>query len=164
MTGHPPPPEPPIDVAVATRDLVYLESLTTSLARFGIAVRSLAPGGGADTVTLEDLDVLVLDTDSLAPTDLEWVEAVHRDRPLVEVLAIAGDSSVADAVRALRAGVFTVLQHPVADTLLAEALLAAGRRHRHARARLDALNGARHGRDTAAGSPLDQPPRRRRSS
>ncbi len=164
MTGDPRAAEPPIDVAVATRDLVYLESLTTSLARYGISVRSLAPGGEAATETLEDLEVLVLDTESLAPSDLEWVEAVHRARPLVEVLAIAGEPSVAEAVRALRAGVFTVLQHPVADALLAEALRAAGRRHRHAKARLDALNGASHGLGAAPGQPLGHSPRRRRSS
>ena len=164
MTGHPHTSEPPIDVAVATRDLVYLESLTMSLARFGISVRSLTPGEAIGTETLEGLEVMVLDTESLAPSDLEWVEAVHRDWPLVEVLTIAGEPSVAEAVRALRTGVFTVLQHPVADALLAEALLAAGRRHRHARARLDALNGKRHHLDAAPGPPRGVSPRRRRSS
>ncbi len=131
-----------ITVAVATRDRVYLDSLTSSLGRFGIVIRPLTPDSSEHPTSLEGVEVLVLDTDGLTRLDLEWAEDLRSDHPLVEVLAIAGDSPVADAVRALRAGAFTVLQHPVADSLLVEALVAAGRRHRHARSRIEALNGA----------------------
>jgi DNA-binding NtrC family response regulator len=133
-------PKSTITVAVASRDQVYLDSLSVSLSRFGIKIRQLAPGGDTSTVSLEDVEVLVLDTDSLTGPDFEWVESLKRDQPLVEVLAIAGDSTVTDAVRALRAGAFAVLQHPVPDPLLIDELVAAGRRHRHARKRLDELN------------------------
>lgn len=134
--------ESSITVAVATRDRVYLDSLSISMVRFGIVVRPLNPDSNEQPNALEDVEVLVLDTDSLTGRDLERAEDLRRERPLVEVLAIAGDSPVADAVRALRAGAFTVLQHPVADATLAQALTAAGRRHRRAKARLTALNGA----------------------
>lgn len=155
MKPHQRPAEPPITAAVASRDRVWLDSLAASLSRFSITVRTLDPDAAGPSRSLAGIDVLVLDTDSLSGTDLAWVDALHAEHPLVEVLAIAGGSSVADAVRALREGAFTVLQHPVADARLAEALLAAGRRHRHARIRLEALNGATGGGLCAeAGGPL----------
>lgn len=133
----------PITVAVASRDRVYLESLSASLAQGGLAVRVLASfEEAASTVTLEGVDVLLLDTESLGAPDLDLAAAMQHANPLVEVVALAGSSTVADAVKALRAGVFTVLQHPVADGLLVEALLAAGRRHRRACQRLEELNGS----------------------
>ncbi|HSN55141.1 MAG TPA: hypothetical protein VLT32_10730 [Candidatus Sulfomarinibacteraceae bacterium] len=157
MTPHQRPPEPPITAAVASRDRVWLDSLAASLSRLSIVVRTLDPRATDPSCSLAGIDVLVLDSDSLSGTDLAWVDTLHADHPLVEVLAIAGGSSVADAVRALREGAFTVLQHPVTDARLAEALLAAGRRHRHARIRLDALDGATAGHPV---SELDRPPAR----
>ena len=153
MNGQSRAPESTITVAVASRDQVYLDSLSASLSRFGIEIRQLAPNRDTSPVSLEDVEVLVLDTDSLTGPDFEWVESLKRDQPLVEVLAIAGDSAVADAVRALRAGAFAVLQHPVPDSLLIDELVAAGRRHRHARKRLDELNGA--GAESTLGPRLD---------
>lgn len=141
MDRHPRDPDPPITVAVASRDRVYLDSLSASLGRDGLIVRGFLPAGGRPGASLEGIDVLVLDTESLTSADLELAADQRRDHPLVEVVAIAGESQVADAVRALRAGVFTVLQHPVADGTLVETLSAAGRRHRSARARLAELNG-----------------------
>lgn len=141
MSRHQAASDPSITVAVASRDRVYLDSLSVSLARRGLVVRPLRPDSEEPWRSLEGIDVLVLDTDGLTAADLELAAGLQRRHPLVEVVAIAGDSPVADAVKALRAGVFTVLQHPVADGLLVEALVAAGRRHRHARERLEELNG-----------------------
>jgi DNA-binding NtrC family response regulator len=142
MDRHLRDPDPPITVAVVSRDRVYLDSLSASLGRRGLVVRVFLPAGEVPPTSLEGVDVLVLDTDSLTASDLELATDLQRGHPLVEVVAIAGDSPVADAVKALRAGVFTVLQHPVADGTLVEVLIAAGRRHRHARERLAELNGA----------------------
>lgn len=141
MSLPPVRPEPPITVAVASRDRVYLDSLSTSLCRRGLVVLPMPATSEGAWRSLEGVDVLVLDTDSLTPSDLERAASLRSHHPLVEVVAIAGDSPVSDAVKALRTGVFTVLQHPVADGLLVEALVAAGRRHRHAQIRLEQLNG-----------------------
>ena len=132
----------PITVAVASRDRVWVDCLAASLGRRGLRVRELALAAAAPASALAGVDVLVLDTESLTAEDLAATAGLRRSFPLVEVVAIAGDSAVADAVRALRDGVFTVLQHPVADGELLESLVAAGRRHRHAQARFQELDGA----------------------
>jgi DNA-binding NtrC family response regulator len=134
-------PVPSFTVAVASRDRVWVDSLSSSLGRHGLRVRELALAEAPRSAALVGVDVLLLDTDSLTAEDLALAAALRRSVPLVEVVALAGDSPVADAVRALRDGVFTVLQHPVADGLLLESLVAAGRRHRHAQARFEELNG-----------------------
>ena len=130
-----------VTVAIASRDRVYLDSLAASLACRGLVPLAF-PVAEEPRLSLSGVDVLVLDTDTLTDSDLERVAIAQQSQPLVEVVAVAGDSAVAEAVKALRAGVFTVLQHPVADGLLVEALVAAGRRHRHARERLEELNGS----------------------
>jgi DNA-binding NtrC family response regulator len=157
MSPHARPQEPRITAAIASRDRVWVGSLASSLGRFSIDVLPLVPGASEVPWTLDGVDVLIVDSGSLTASDLATVDTLHASHPLVEVLAIAGDSSVADAVRALRAGAFTVLQHPVSDARLVEALLAAGQRHRHARARLEALNGSSEGHRH---SQVDRPPAR----
>jgi DNA-binding NtrC family response regulator len=163
MSPSSPPPSPPITAAAASRDRVYLDSLASSLARAGIELRSLIPGSVGPPTSLVGVDVLIVDSDSLTERDLAWLDWLRDQQPLVEVLAVTGDSPVADAVKALRAGAFTVLQHPVSDDRLVEALMAAGRRHRHARARLEALNGAGGGRSSVrANRPFDDDTRPRK--
>jgi DNA-binding NtrC family response regulator len=162
MSRSPAPPEPSVTVAVASRDRVYLDSLSSSLTRRGLAVRLLQAASEGAWGSLEGVDVLVLDTDSLTASDLERAASLRRHHPLVEVVAVAGDSPVSEAVKALRTGVFTVLQHPVADGLLVEALVAAGRRHRHARMRLEQLNGGgRRPESRERAAPADRGPRER---
>ncbi|HOC43880.1 MAG TPA: hypothetical protein PKJ99_12765 [Thermoanaerobaculales bacterium] len=129
----------PITVAVASRDQVWMDCLSAQLGRRGLLVRELALAVEPRAAVLAGVDVVVLDTQSLTSADLATAQSMRRSFPLVEVVAIAGDSPVADAVRALRDGVFTVLQHPVAGDLLLESLVAAGRRHRHAQARFEEL-------------------------
>jgi len=150
------PPSPPLTVAIASRDRVYRESLALPLRRFGILVHELGLDASCGRAELADVDVLVIDTDALSPADLESINGLHVRWPLVEVVAVTGDLPVEKAVEALRAGFFTVLQHPVADQLLVETISQAGRRHHRARARLEELNHTRY----TVGSDVDRTQKR----
>lgn len=133
-----------LTVAIASRDRVYRESLALPLQRRGLRVRPLELDGDVFGTGLEGVDVLVIDSDGLRPADLERINRLHVHCPLVEVVAVTGDLTVEEAVDALRAGVFTVLQHPVADEHLVATIAQAGQRHQRARARLEELNHARY--------------------
>lgn len=135
---------PPLTVAIASRDRVYRDSLSTPLRRRGFGVRALDLSTPLGPVELDGVDVLIVDTDALTSTDLEIIAALQTRSPLVEVVAVTGSLPVEEAVDALRSGVFTVLQHPVADDLLVETISQAGRRHHRARARLEELNRAHY--------------------
>jgi DNA-binding NtrC family response regulator len=134
--------DPPLTVAIVSRDRVYRDSLAQPLRRFALRVRTLQMTASGEPADLEDVDVLVIDTDALSAGELAGLNRLHARWPLVEVVAVTGGLPVEEAVEALRAGVFTVLQHPVADRLLVETITQAGRRHRRARARLEELSRA----------------------
>ncbi len=133
-------PNPPLTVAIASRDRVYRDSLALPLHRLGFSVQALDLTTSAGPVELDGVDVLVIDVDALTPPDLEVIAGLQVRSPLVEVVAVTGSLPVEDAVHALRSGVFTILEHPVADGLLGRTITDAGRRHRRARARLEELN------------------------
>ncbi|HSO24558.1 MAG TPA: hypothetical protein VLT81_16770 [Chondromyces sp.] len=143
--------DPPLTVAIVSRDRVYRDSLAQPLRRFALRVRNLQMTESGETADLDDVDVLVIDTDALSAAELERLNRLHARWPLVEVVTVTGGLPVEEAVEALRAGVFTVLQHPVADELLVETITQAGRRHRRARARLEELSRASY----APGSPAE---------
>lgn len=134
--------DPPLTVAIVSRDRVYRDSLAQPLRRFALRVRTLEMTANDEPADLEGVDVLVIDTDALSAGELARLNRLHARWPLVEVVAVTGGLPVEEAVEALRAGVFTVLQHPVADRLLVETITQAGRRHRRARARLEELSRA----------------------
>jgi DNA-binding NtrC family response regulator len=142
MDVEDPPPTPPLTVAIASRDRVYRDSLSMPLRNRGLRVIELDPVAPDVHDELGAVDVLIIDTDALSPLDLENVSRLHARWPLVEIVAVSGDLPIEEAVEALRSGVFTVLQHPVADDRLAETIIEAGRRHQRARTRFEELNRA----------------------
>jgi DNA-binding NtrC family response regulator len=144
---------PPVTVAIATRDRVYRDSLSTPLRRRGLRVIELDPAAPDAQRELEAVDVLIIDTDALSPLDLENVSRLHARWPLVEIVAVSGDLPIEEAVEALRSGFFTVLQHPVADDRLAETIIQAGRRHQRARTRLEELNHASYSGERTSADP-----------
>jgi len=150
-------PQTPLTVAIASRDRVYRESLALPLRRIGFQVQELEIAANCGRPGLTDIDVLVIDTDALSPTDLESINSLHLRWPLVEVVVVTGDLPVEEAVEALRAGFFTVLQHPVSDQLLVETIGQAGRRHHRARERLEELNRARYTTGCAGDPPQTGP-------
>ena len=135
--------DPPLVVAIASSDRVYTKSLIDLFNHEGFSSFSVDLSRAVNRADLADIDVLVLDISGLAIDEVELVVRLQRFEPLIEVVAIAGDSPVADAVKALRSGVFTVLQHPVPTAGLLDAIIQAGRRHRRAWVRLAELNDGR---------------------
>jgi len=162
MGADAPSPLPTLTVAIASRDRVYRDSLSLPLRRFGLRVRDLELTSNGRPAELDDVDVLVIDSDALSPADLEHINRLHVRWPLVEVVAVTGGQPVEEAVEALRAGVFTVLQHPVADELLLATIIQAGTRHHRARTRIEELNRARYngerGVDRQPGPAVDSSP------
>jgi DNA-binding NtrC family response regulator len=144
MDTEVPPPNPSLTVAIASRDRVYRDSLSLPLRRRGFEVRAFDLAGHGEIADFDGIDVLIIDIDAMSPSDLDGIVRLQARSPLVEVVAVTGSLPVEEAVEALRSGVFTVLQHPVADELLVETIILAGRRHHRASARLEELNGARY--------------------
>lgn len=143
----------PLTVAIVSRDRVYRDSLASPMRRLGLRVVALELGNEDVPASLAGIDVLVVDSDALWADDLDSVNRLRASWPLVEVVAVAGDLPVEEAVEALRAGVFSVLQHPVTDDVLVATIAEAARRYRRGRTRLEELNGAsyspHHGTPTA---------------
>jgi DNA-binding NtrC family response regulator len=146
-------PPPTLTVAIASRDRVYRDSLSLPLRRCGLRVRDLVLIPNGRPAELDGVDVLVIDSDALSPADLQHITRLHARWPLVEVVAVTVGQPVEEAVEALRAGVFTVLQHPVADELLVATIIQAGTRHHRARTRIEELNRARYNGEHGAGGP-----------
>ncbi len=146
-----PSPTPMLTVAIASRDRVYRDSLSLPLRRSGLRVCDLELTSSGGPAELDGVEVLVIDSDALSPADLEHINRLHARWPLVEVVAVTGGQPVEEAVEALRAGVFTVLQHPVADELLVATIIQAGTRHHRARTRIEELNRARYSGEHGVG-------------
>lgn len=150
--------DPPLTVAIVSRDRVYRDSLAQPLRRFALRVRTLQMTASGEPADLEGVDVLVIDTDALSAAELARLNRLHARWPLVEVVAVTGGLPVEEAVEALRAGIFTVLQHPVADPLLVETIAQAGRRHRRAQARMEELSRASYGTGVQDEAPRPKDP------
>jgi DNA-binding NtrC family response regulator len=96
-----------------------------------MAVGVWAPPVGDKLPDLSSVDVLLVETYGLGEAQRELLDSLHEAAPLVEVVAISSDPGVEDAVQALRAGVFTVLEYPVSsDVIVTEVTLACERRRR----------------------------------
>lgn len=156
-SAPPPLPSGPIRVAVVSADPVYVQTLTEFLRRRGIEV-SRAGADAASGLDLDRVDVLLVETHGAAADEWALLERVRRQAPLVEVVAISSDPLVREAVRALRAGLYAVLQYPVSGDQLAETIAGAGTRKRRAEVRMRQLNGNQEWQGGRAGG------RRRRPS
>lgn len=85
------------------------------------------------------LDVLVVESHGLDDASWRGVEELLRDDPLLELVVVASEPSVHDAVETVRSGAYTVLQYPVSGEELSAAVIAAGRRKRRAAQRLSQI-------------------------
>jgi DNA-binding NtrC family response regulator len=128
----------PVHVLVASSDRAYAATLADFLRRRGMSVLRLA----REPTCLESLaptDVLLVETHGLASGEWELIDAIRRAAPLVEVVAISSEPVVPDAVGALRAGVFAVLEYPVSSEQLEQTIRDAAGRKRRADARIREL-------------------------
>ena len=154
----------PIRVLLASGDRVFADHLCTCLAAKNMAVTVWAAPAGGLLPDLALTDVLLVETYGLDEAQRELLDALRDAAPLVEVVAISSDPAVEDAVQALRAGVFAVLEYPVSSDVIANEITRAGERKRRAEHRIRQLDGearwggaartvggVEHGRETAPG-------------
>jgi DNA-binding NtrC family response regulator len=131
-----------VRVLVASNDLVYGDSLRSRLSRTGMEVEQQTVAAAVDrsNTALARVDVMLVEATGLSPDDWRGLDRVRQRSPLVELVLIAADPQVREAVSALRSGVFAVLQHPISGPELARTLVSACTRKRHAEARIWQLN------------------------
>ncbi len=109
---------------------------------FAAAISGLLEQRGFTTVPWpheRPIEVLVVDADRLDGDDWSALDALRAIAPLVELVLLADDPDVEGAVRALRSGVFAVLEHPVFGDELVAAVAGAAERHARARRRIREL-------------------------
>lgn len=127
-----PPPRTTDRIAVASGDRTLVSALADLVARHGmepVTWRSEA-----------EPDVVVVDADRLQEDDWDALDRLRTEAPLVEVVLLSDAPGVPGAVRALRSGVFAVLQHPVTGEELIAAVCAAAERKRRAERRIRELS------------------------
>lgn len=118
-------------VAVVSRDRTLAAAVSGELARRGFAT--------APWPTQLGVEVALIDADRIDDEDLAAIERLRAADPLLELVLLAGGPDVEEAVRALRSGVFAVLEHPVSGDEVAAAIAAAAERHARARRRIREL-------------------------
>lgn len=151
MASDPPPdaiaaqPHGPAHVLIASRDQAYAHVLARTLLAQGM--EALVWSRPWNELPVRDrlgwIDVLLVETEGL--TDAEWdlLEAMREESPVTEVIAISSEPLLEDAVQALRAGAFSVLEYPVSSGQLVNEISKACARKRHGEQRLRQL-GAEH--------------------
>jgi len=122
----------PARLALLSRDLTLAESLRAAL---GSSMAIVPCRGGDD---LENADVVVLENVDHEEEE-RLIARLRRTAPLAEVVVIATQRPVEEAMSTLRAGVFAVLIHPVAIVDLVNAITGALARKRRAEARIRQL-------------------------
>jgi len=146
---------PTVRVLLACSDEPYASSLEDVLGGQNMAVSRflLDVTSGDAAACLADADVLVVETAALGAPEWRLVEEIRRLVPLLEIVAISSGPLVRHAVRALRSGVFAVLEYPVSSALLVHTIASACDRKRKAEVRIRQLNDDEHWsvRDTDEG-------------
>jgi DNA-binding NtrC family response regulator len=127
---------PAISLLLVDDEKVFLDIMAQRLKRRGFAVATADDGETAlRHLQTSAIDVVVLDVAMPGMSGIETLQAIKEQQPLIEVVMLTGQATVATAVEAIRLGAFNYLKKPCEiEDLLAQinnALLR--RREREAR-------------------------------
>ena len=111
---HDKKPMEPTTVLVVDDDLAFTEILALRLGKRGFNVLTAEAGeAGLKVLNQGDfIDVVVLDMAMPGMDGLETLKMLKKKQPLVEVLMLTGQSTVATAVEAIKWGAFNYLTKP----------------------------------------------------
>jgi DNA-binding NtrC family response regulator len=91
----------------------FLEIMAQRLIKRGFAVATAADGATAlQLLQASPADVVILDVAMPGMSGIETLLAVKAQSPLVEVIMLTGQATVASAVEAIRQGAFNYLKKP----------------------------------------------------
>lgn len=99
-------------VAVLDRDSGFLVVLANRIERLGWKHRVLSPRVSAKTLSLMEVDALIVDVAILGARRWKWLARLCEQRPDVRVIVCTGSSTVAERVCALRLGADDWLSKP----------------------------------------------------
>jgi len=117
-----------------------LRAYERALAHDGVTVETASNGKDAiERVTAASFDVIVSDIMMPGMTGIEFLKAVRAHDLDVPVILITGAPSLESAIRAIEYGAFRYLTKPVAAQELWETVVRAGRLHKMARLKREAL-------------------------
>ncbi len=127
---------PAISLLLVDDEQVFLDIMAQRLKRRGFTVTTANDGEAAlRHLQAGVIDVVVLDVAMPGMSGIETLQAIKKQQPLIEVIMLTGQATVATAVEAIRQGAFNYLKKPCEiEDLLAQinnALLR--RREREAR-------------------------------
>jgi EAL domain-containing protein (putative c-di-GMP-specific phosphodiesterase class I)/ActR/RegA family two-component response regulator len=121
-------------------DPAIIRAYASTLARHGVTVETASNGKeAAERVKAGSFDVIVSDISMPEMTGIEFLKAVRAHDLEVPVILMTGDPSLESAVRAVEYGAFRYLAKPVAGQELWETVLRAGRLHKLAKVKREAL-------------------------
>lgn len=130
----------PVHVLIASGDRVFASHLCACLAAEAMTVTLWEAPATGPLPDLAGVDVLLIETFGLGEAQRELLDTLHEAAPLVEVVAISEDPAVENAVQALRAGVFAILEYPVSSDVIAREITRACERKRRAERRIRQLD------------------------
>jgi DNA-binding response OmpR family regulator len=102
----------PLRVAIMDSDSGFLLVLSKRLERLDWQHRMLGFNASAAKIAALELDVLILDLESLGVGRWKWLERLCHAEPEFGIVICTGSSTVAERVRALRLGVDDWLSKP----------------------------------------------------
>lgn len=115
-------PSPAISLLLVDDEQVFLDIMAQRLKRRGFSVLTAEDGETAlRHLQTGAIDVVVLDVAMPGMSGIETLQAIKERHPLIEVVMLTGQATVATAVEAIRQGAFNYLKKPCEiDDLLAQ--------------------------------------------
>jgi len=123
----------PGQILIADPDQQLRTALAAALTKEGVQAEQ-APGGSTALVLLESepIDVVVVDPAAMDMDEVAFYERAKAINPHVEVVLLAGQTTVDQALKALRFGVADIIRKPLEDPAVAARRMA-GIIERHTR-------------------------------